>query len=100
MPKHIDLWRESPSKATTKDYPQQRSLATSKCHGAAPEHPPMPPHLPNRAATREDFLKAALESIAYQLARRRRFPQSASDEQAVLNIMSWDEVDFPRFQRS
>jgi hypothetical protein len=73
--------------------------AIEKVTGVAPDHPPMPSSLRNTAATQEGFRTAAMQSIAYQLAMRRSFPQ-ANDEQAVFTIMSWNDVVLPNLRRA
>jgi hypothetical protein len=68
--------------------------------GVAPEHPPVPPNFRNAAATQGEFRTAALQTIAHQLGRRRRFPQPGTDDQAVAMILSWNDTVVPEFRRS
>jgi hypothetical protein len=71
-----------------------------KTTGVAPEHPPAPPNFRDPAATEADFRTAALQTIAYQFAMRRRFPQTGNEDQAVFSIMSWDDVVLPSLRRA
>jgi len=71
-----------------------------KTTGVAPERPPVPPNFRNPAATEADFRTAALQTIAYELALRRRFPQTGNEDQAVFSIMSWDDVVLPSLRRA
>lgn len=71
-----------------------------KTTGVAPERPPIPPNFRNAAAAKEDFRTAALQTIAYQLGMRRRFPQASNEEQTIFSIMSWDDVVLPSFRRA
>ena len=68
--------------------------------GAGPDHPPMPLNSRSSAATDEDFRAAALQTIAYQLGMRRRLPQTATDEQAVFTIISWNDLVLPNFRKA
>ena len=60
--------------------------------GPAPERPPM-------GRVQEDFLQAALQTIAYQLGMRRRFPQAPNEEQTVFSVMTWSETIVPHFRK-
>ena len=73
-------------------------IEIEKTTGTAPERPPLPTQLQNRAAKTGDLLKAALQGIAYQLDLQRA--SSTSNEQVVLNILSWDELDRPQIRRN
>ncbi len=53
----------------------------------------------NPDATPEEFRRAALEQIAFQLANRPRFPQVADDERTVYTIMGWTETVLPHFRK-
>jgi hypothetical protein len=47
--------------------------------------------LRNTGASQEEFRRAALQVVAFQLAMRRRFPQAPDDEQAVSMVMAWND---------
>ena len=57
--------------------------------GRAPERPPA---FRNPGASQEEFRKAALQTVAFQLAMRRRFPQAPDEEQTVLMVIAWNET--------
>jgi hypothetical protein len=65
--------------------------------GVAPERPP---NFRNTPATKKDFRRAALQTIAYQLGMRRRFLQASNEEKTVLTIMSWDDVVLPSLRKA
>ena len=67
--------------------------------GPAPERPPMGMAFRNAGASPEDFLRSALQTIAFNLGMRRRFPQAPSEEQTVLSVMTWSEAVVPRFRK-
>jgi hypothetical protein len=70
-----------------------------KVTGPAPEHPIMNLGFRNPDATPEEFRRAALEQIAFQLADGRRFPQVANDERTVYMVMGWTETVLPHFRK-
>jgi hypothetical protein len=71
-----------------------------KVTGAAPDRPPMPPNFRNRAATVEDFQKAALQTLAFQFAAPRRFGQAGSEDQLVFSILAWNDAVLPNYRKS
>lgn len=73
-----------------------------KVTGPAPEHPGTVIRvLRNPDASIQDFRRAALEEIAYQLARHYRFPQAFRDhEDAVSMIIGWNKTAIPDFRRT
>lgn len=70
-----------------------------KTTGMAEDIPPMPVRFRNKDANGDDFLKAALEMIAYHLGARRRFPQAPTAEQTVLRVLSWNDALLPTFRK-
>jgi hypothetical protein len=85
----------------SKGLPPAEILAQiEKITGVAPERPPMLRNFPNAAAKDEDFRAAALQTIAYQLGMRRRFPQGSNDEQTIYSIISWNDVILPNFRKA
>lgn len=73
-----------------------------KVTGPAPEHPGSVFRLlRNPDADIEDFRRAALEEIAFQLERHRQFPQAFRDhEDAVSMIIGWNRTAIPDFRRA
>jgi hypothetical protein len=67
--------------------------------GPAPDRPPMDLAFRNAGATLEDFRRAALQTVAYHLAMRRRFPQAPDEEQTVLMVMAWSDTVVPNFRK-
>lgn len=63
-----------------------------KVTGPAPKRPPM-------GREQEDFLRAALQTIAYQLGMRRRSPQASNEEQTVFMLMAWNDAALPQFRK-
>lgn len=70
-----------------------------KTTGVATDRPPMPAHFGNKDANREDFLKAALERIAFHLGMQRRFPQAPTEEQTVVRILSWNDAPLANLRK-
>jgi hypothetical protein len=68
--------------------------------GPAPDRPPMDLVFRNADATEEEFRRAALQTVAYHLAMRRRFPQAPDAEQTVLMVMAWNDTVVPHFRKS
>jgi hypothetical protein len=68
--------------------------------GPAPERPSMGLAFRNAGATQEDFLRAALQTVAYHLGMRRRFPQAPAEEQTVLMALAWSDVILPHFRKA
>jgi hypothetical protein len=71
-----------------------------KTTGVAPDRPPIPWALRNEALTRDDFLTAALQSVAHHLGMRRRFPQAGNEEQMVSMIIGWNNMAPPNFRKA
>jgi len=70
-----------------------------KVTGPAPEHPPMMNlAFRNPDVTQDDFRRAALQQIAFQLANRRKFPQ-AGDDGTVYMVMAWADTVLPNFRK-
>jgi hypothetical protein len=67
--------------------------------GLAPERPPIGLAFRNAGASQEEFLRAALQRVAYSLGMRRRFPQAPSEEQTVLALMAWSDTVVPNFRK-
>lgn len=67
--------------------------------GPAPERPPMDLAFRNPGASQEEFRRAALQTAAFQLAMRRRFPQAPDEEQTVFMVMAWNDTVLPHFRK-
>jgi hypothetical protein len=67
--------------------------------GPAPERPTMNLALRNAGASPEDFLREALQTVAYHLAMRRRFPRAPDEDQMVLMVMAWNDTVLPHFRK-
>ena len=68
--------------------------------GPAPEGPPTNLAFRNPGASQEEFRRAALQTIAFQLAMRLRVPQAADKEQTVFMVMDWDNTALPHFRKN
>lgn len=72
-----------------------------KVTGPAAEHPTPVLVRRNPNTTIEDFRRAALEEIAFQLALPYRFPQaSRNHENTVSMIIGWNKTAIPDFRRT
>ena len=68
--------------------------------GPAPERPMMNFGYHNPGASSEDFRLAALQRVAYQLARPLRFANTPDrEEKTVLMVMDWNDTTLPHFRR-
>jgi hypothetical protein len=67
--------------------------------GPAPERPTMNLAFRNAGASPEDFLREALQTVAYHLAMRRRFPRAPDEDQMVLMVMAWNDTVLPHFRK-
>ncbi len=67
--------------------------------GPAPEHPPMNLAFRNPGASQEEFRRAALQTLAFHFAVRRRFPQSPDEKQTVFMLMAWNDTVLPHFRK-
>jgi hypothetical protein len=67
--------------------------------GPAPERHPMNVAFRDSTASQEEFRRAALQTVAFQLAMRRGFPQAPDEEQAVLMAMAWNHTVLPHFRK-
>jgi hypothetical protein len=67
--------------------------------GPSPEGPRTNLAFRNPGASQEEFRRAALQTIAFQLAMRRRSPQAPDEEQMVLAVMDWDNTVLPHFRK-
>ena len=79
--------------------PGQILAEIERTTGPAPEHPTMNIGFRNPDATPEEFRRAALQQIAFQLANRRKFPQLTDDERTVHMNMGWTETVLPHFRK-
>jgi hypothetical protein len=67
--------------------------------GPAPKRPPMDLAYRNPGASQEEFRRAALQTVAFQLAMRRRLPQASDEEQTVFMVMAWNDTVLPHFRK-
>lgn len=67
--------------------------------GPAPERLAMDLAFPHTSANADEFLRAALGRVAYQIAGGRKFPDALRDERAVEMVLSWTGVELPKFRR-
>jgi hypothetical protein len=80
-------------------HPKEILAEIERATGPAPERPPMDLAFRNPGASQEEFRKAALQTVAFLLAMRRRFPQSPDEEQTVFMLMAWNDTVLPRFRK-
>jgi hypothetical protein len=67
--------------------------------GSALERPPMDLAFRNPGASQEEFRRAALQTVAFQLAMRRRFPHAPDEQQTVFMVMAWNDTVLPHFRK-
>jgi hypothetical protein len=67
--------------------------------GPAPERAPMDLAFLNPGASQEEFRRAALQTIAFQLAMGRRFPEAPDEERTVFMVMGWNDTVLPHFRK-
>ena len=79
--------------------PREILAEIERATGTAPEHPPINLVFRNPGASLEEFRRAALQTVAFQLAMRRRFPQAPDEEQTVFMVMAWDGTVLPHFRK-
>jgi hypothetical protein len=84
-----------------KGLPPKNILAEiERATGPAPERPPMDLAFRNPGASQEDFRKAALQTLAFQLAGRRRFRQTPNEEQTVFMVLTWNDTVLPHLRKT
>jgi hypothetical protein len=71
-----------------------------KVTGPAPEHHPPLLAFRNPGSSQQEFLEAALQTIAFQLSMQRRFPQAPDQDQLVSMIMDWNRTVLPHFRKA
>jgi hypothetical protein len=80
-------------------HPGEILAEIERATGPAPEHPPMNLAFRNPDASQEEFRKAALQVVAFQLAMYRRFRQAPDEEQTVFMVMAWNDSVLPHFRK-
>jgi hypothetical protein len=84
-----------------KGLPPKEILAEiQRATGPAPERPPMDLAFRNSGASQEDFRRAALQTIAFQLAGRRRSRQTPNEEQTVYMVLAWNDAVLPHLRKT
>jgi hypothetical protein len=84
-----------------KGLPPAKILAEiQRATGPAPERPSMDLAFRNAGASQEDFRRAALQTLAFQLSPSRRFPKTPNDEQTVFTVMAWADTVLPHLRKS
>jgi hypothetical protein len=81
-------------------HPGEILAEIERATGPAAEGHPMNLAFRNPGASQEEFRRAALQTIAFQLAMRRRSPQAPDEEQTVLMVMDWDQTVPPHFRKA
>lgn len=79
--------------------PKEILAEIERATGPTPDRPSMDLAFRNAGATQEDFLRAALQTVAYHLGMQQRFPQAPCEDQTVLMAMAWSETVLPRFRK-
>jgi hypothetical protein len=67
--------------------------------GPAPERPSMDLAFRNAGASQEDFRRAALQTLAFQLALRSRSRQTPNEEQTVFMVLAWNDTVLPHLRK-
>jgi hypothetical protein len=54
----------------------------------------------NPGASQEEFRRAALQTIAFQLAMQPQIPQAPDEERALFMVMDWDQTVLSYFRKA